>query len=235
MTTVRYVHALMAAAFFLPVHLAAQDQAACTYYACALRLEGGALLSGVEGERITSSGFLVGPQLRPWMEVSDSATHYVDIVGGNYVSGQAMMLAGGVLWVGGLLALQGWDGENQRLAALGAYATGNLLFLFGNNRVARARDAMQSAIWWYNASLVGAPGANAPGPPSATPTKPVPLVGTHSRSVTALGLVAGALGGLAATSGMDSSQTTAGLSITLGLAAVGALIGHHVGRAIPRR
>jgi hypothetical protein len=212
-----------------PASLMGQGQNPCTYVTCAIRLQGSNLLSGREGRKITSFGFLAGPRLRPWMAVSDSADHYVSIVESDYVSGEALSLAGSLLWVGGLLALQGLDDQDQQLVALGANVTGVALFAFGTARVARARNAMQSAVWWYNAALDNALTADAgrPAPPMAMP-------GTHARAGAALGSVVGAVGGLAATSGLDHTQTAEGLSITLAFTALGALIGHHIGKAIER-
>jgi hypothetical protein len=231
---VRYLTALLLITTLSPGMLAGQEQEGCTYYTCALRLRGGDLLAGVEGERITSFGFLSGPQLRPWMEVSDSASYYVDLVGSNYVSGKTMSLVGTLMWVGGVLAVEGLDRDGQRAAGLAVSLTGLTLFLIGNSRVGRAGAAMQSAIWWYNASLVPEAADTALPIEMRSPSRPVAIPGNHARTGTALGSVAGALGGLAATSGMDSSQTGEGLSITLALTAVGALIGHHVGKAIGR-
>lgn len=126
------------------------------------------------------------------MEVSDSASYYVDVVDRNYVSGKAMTLVGTLMWVGGILAVEGFDRDGQR----------------GRRRRAPHR----------NASTV----------------RPIAIPGNHARAGTVLGSLAGAVGGLAATAGMDSSQTTEGLSITLALTAVGGLIGHEVGEAIDR-
>lgn len=234
MTLARCVAALLLISTLTPGALAAQEQEECTYYTCALRLQGSSLLAGAEGERITSFGFLSGPQLRPWMEVSDSASYYVDLVGRNYVSGQAMSLVGTLMWVGGVLAVEALDRDGQRAAGLGVSLTGLTLFLIGNGRVGRAGQAMQSAIWWYNASLVPQVEDAALPIEGRLPSRPIAIPSNHARTGTALGSVAGALSGLAATSGMDSSQTAAGLSITLALTAVGALIGHHVGKAIER-
>lgn len=234
MSSVRYSTTLLLITLLLPASSAAQEQDACTYRSCAVRMQGNALLAGASGERITSFGFLSGPRLHPWMVVSDSASHYVDIVDHAYVSGQTMSLVGTLMWFGGLLALQGWDGEGQRVVAAGTSAVGMSLFLLGNSRISGARDAMQSAIWWYNASLVPRPGDGALSGERQVPSRPIPMAQDHARAGTVIGAVAGIAGGLAATSGMDHHQTAEGLSITLGLTAVGALIGHHIGKAIGR-
>jgi hypothetical protein len=93
---------------------------------------------------------------------------------------------------------------------------------------------MQSAIWWYNASLANPLAAEPLDGGARVPALPNTIVSTHAPTGTAVGLVAGILGGLAATSGMDSSETVQGLSITIAFTALGALVGHHVGKAIPR-
>jgi len=158
------------------------------------------------------------------MEVSDSAAYYVAVVGDNRVSGEVMTLAGSLMWIGGVMALQGLDSDGQQSAALGVSLTGTILFLLGNRRLARAQNAMQSAIWWYNASLVNPLGDGPTGfGTRALPSPPVALASNHARAGTALGSVAGIVGGLAATSGLDSSRTREGLSITHAFTAVGAL------------
>ena len=201
----------------------------CTYAACAIRLQGSDVLSGQEGRKITSYGFLAGPQLRPWMAVSDSAERYVTIVEDNYVSGTALSLAGSLLLIGGALAVQGLDDRGQQQVAFAVSIGGLVVLGSGTSRLGRAQNAMNSAVWWYNASL-SSPAAG----DGQRLSPPVPIRGTHARAGTALGSLVGVVGGLAATSGLDHTQTAEGVSITLAIAALGGLIGHQIGERIER-
>lgn len=203
----------------------------CTYDSCALRMKGSTLLAGRDGLEVTSFGFLSAPKLRPWIEVSDSAASYALIVEHDYVSGQALTLSGILLALGGLVAIQGWNESSARWIGVGATAASLPMFLIGGRKVRRARDAMGSAIWWYNCTL-----ADASDRPGSGISPPAPLVPFEhrGRAGLALGSVAGLSVGLAVSSRHDSSETVEGLTETIAFTAVGAFLGQLIGKGISR-
>lgn len=84
--------------FTVPRTAAAQAETTfvtrCTYAACALRMSGNAVLAGREGRKIASFGLFSAARLRPWIQVSDSATDYTEIIEHDYVSGEVPTRSG---------------------------------------------------------------------------------------------------------------------------------------------
>jgi len=205
----------------------------CTYASCAFRMRGSTVLAGLEGQEITSFGFLSAPDLRPWIEVSDSATHYVGIIERDYVSGEALLLSGLLAGLG-LFAMEGWDGSDRGWLALGIGSTGLVLSVVGGRKVNRARNAMNSAIWWYNASLVPSPGSAPIGAGAQSRIAPIRAIQHRGRAGTVLGSLAGLGAGLAVSSRDSSIDWPQGLAETLAFTGAGALIGTLIGRSVTR-
>jgi hypothetical protein len=197
-------------------------------------MRGSTVLAGLEGREIASFGFLSAPDLRSWIEVSDSATHYVDIIERDYVSGEALLLSGTLLAGLGLFAIEGWDGSDRGWLALGIGSTGLVLSVVGGRKVNRARNAMNSAIWWYNASLVNSPGSAPIGAGAQSGIAPIRAFQHRGRAGTVLGSLAGLGAGLAVSSRDSSIDWPQGLAETLAFTGAGALIGTLIGRSVTR-
>lgn len=204
-----------------------RESAPCTYRTCALRMQGSDILAGVQGRKIASFGLLSAPELRPWIEVSDSARHYVERLEGNYVSGQVAGLSGSLLWLAGFVAAGAWEDSDKTWVGVGVSALGLGLSTWGRRRVSRARDAVQSAIWWYNESLAGmAPGRSIPAP--------VHQPQHRGRAGAVLGTAVGIAAGLLVSSRHASDETAQGIAETAAFGAAGGFIGWRIGLQVTR-
>lgn len=201
----------------------------CTYATCALRMSGRSILAGAEGRKVGSFGFLSAPQLRPWVATSDSASHYLRIVEENYVTGGVLTFSGVILSALGIIAAGGWEGSDKEWIGVGAAVTGLSLSIIGGGRTSRARDAMQSAIWWYNGDLVDSAGPDG--------ERIVPFVAApqhRGRAGVVIGSVVGLAAGMAVSSRDSSTETAEGLATTLLVGGAGGLIGWRVGLGLSR-
>lgn len=232
----RLVPLLLVTCGLLPGRVDAQeppDRGECTWAACALRMQGGAILAGEEGVRITSFGFLDAPTLTPWMEVSDSAAHYARIVEANYVRGQVLTLSGSVVFLAGvtMLALDEGDGDvDLSWAGIGTAVVGALLAHRGRTHLRRSSRAAESAIWWYNRSLAEDPGVRVPETRVRMELQTIPE--DRRNEGTFLGILGGAAVGLSTSARHDEFAT--GLGETLAFTGLGALLGRQIGKQIRR-
>lgn len=124
---------------------------ACDYAACALRVHGSDLLAGESGEKVAGFGFFSAPDLRELMSVSDSATHYLDVLESNYGSG---MLMGTLGFAAGFIATSVGDVGRNEEVRIGVAVSSLVLIVWGGVRVRRSQSALHSAVWWYNRELV---------------------------------------------------------------------------------
>lgn len=132
----------------------------CTYASCALRLSGRTIYAGQEGREAGSFGFFAAPQLRPLVELSDSASHYFAIVEENHRSGRIMSFAGQGMFTVAWVLLSAWDHRTLQTSdwiTLGVGVAGTAAFIVGHRRTHRAEDALTKSIWWYNAALADPP------------------------------------------------------------------------------
>jgi hypothetical protein len=203
----------------------------CTYAACALRLRGNTIVAGTEGRAVGSFGFFSPPQLRPWIEVSDSASAYLRLAEASYTSGQVLSLVGMVTVIAGVVVSSTWHDDAGRAGALAAQLGGFTALAIGGRRVGRARDAVQTAIWWYNGALAGSPVAPRTGPRPTVQELRLPASAHGGRNGLILGSLAGLGVGLAVSARHPASETTQGVLETLGIGAVGAFIGWRIGVA----
>jgi hypothetical protein len=145
---------ILGLALFLCVGRGAGAQVAdtCSYETCALRIVEGKILAGAEGREIARPGLFSPPRLRPLLEVSDSASFYIDVVEDNYTSGQVMSFFG-------LMAfsipyfMQRESFDVPAAIAVGLAVGGAGAVVIGGIRSRRARTALANAIWWYNLAL----------------------------------------------------------------------------------
>jgi len=206
----------------------------CTYATCALRVDGSWVVSGSEGRRIGELGFLSIPTLRPWIEVSDSASYYYRVVEDHYVSGQVAGMAGLLLWTAGYVGARGWAGTDKEWIALGVGLGGLGLTIHGARKMNRSRDAIQSTIWWYNGTLADGSTStleSAYGPPTIPP---VAVPQYHGDTGAVVGSLIGIAAGLAISSRHTQDQLAQGLGETVAIGAVGGFIGWDLGRNVQR-
>ena len=203
----------------------------CTYQSCALRLQGRSIVAGIEGREVGGFGFFSAPELRPWIELSDSASEYLRVVEQNYSSGKILNLTGALaVGVGVVLGRGTWKTDASHVASVGLVLSGYAALIAGDRRVRRSWNAVQSSMWWYNAALADTLEASEHG------RRPVlndlrPAISRHgARNGLVIGSLAGLGGGLAVSSRHPASETTEGIIETLIGGGVGALLGWQIGR-----
>lgn len=136
----------------------AQAASDCDYASCALRIRGRSILAGEPAVEVGRYGYFSSPDMRPLIEVSDSAAYYFSIVENNYKPGQIMALVGSVAFIFSPIAIGGWEGSPGAWIGWGMLIGGGWLVWSGNRRIRTARNAMGDAIWWYNSDIVSSTG-----------------------------------------------------------------------------
>ena len=135
--------------------VAAQAPEACAYDACALRLRHSflsvQLVQGQDERPVASLGWFA-PAVPLFAERSDTAARYYASFRRRQTSGTLLSLAGVAALTAGLLAC---DSDDD--VAIGLTIGGGLLNLGGGIQLARAREPLSQAIWWYNRTLAAAP------------------------------------------------------------------------------
>ena len=131
---------------------------ACTYDACALRLEQRRLLRGVQSQPVFTLRLWGAPRLRPHVASSDSALAYAAEFDRHYTAGTRFGLLGllGAAVAGALYTnSEGAADLSDRevIVQLGVVAVSLGLTLYGGRRVNRAMRDLSRAIWWYNREL----------------------------------------------------------------------------------
>jgi hypothetical protein len=142
-------------ALFLCVCRGAGAQVAdtCSYETCALRIVEDKVLAGADGREIARPGLFSPPRLRPLLEVSDSASFYIEVLENNYTSGQVMSLLGLIaVSIPYLMQRESFEGPPAAIA-VGLSLGGAAAVIIGGIRSRRARTALANAIWWYNLAL----------------------------------------------------------------------------------
>jgi hypothetical protein len=134
-----------------------RDSVACTYDACALRVEGRRVLRGASGQPVLSLGMWGASPLAPYAATSDSAASYAAEFDHHYTPGTRWMTIGllSSAVMGAVVgATRTGDVADRELAAtLGGIALSFGIFTYGNRRVDRAFRALSRAIWWTNRDL----------------------------------------------------------------------------------
>jgi len=226
---------LAAAAGLLgPTPTAAQE---CTYAACALRLQGGSIVAGAQPTTVTRLPFWSNPELRPWMVTSDSVENYVDVVEANWKSGNLLSYSGMLVGVVGFALTRPFEAgvtdDTRYWVGLGLMGAGIGLGLRGSSKQQRARDALSTAIWWYNGELEGGPLSSAASDVDVPRPPPPPGPTDYRRRGAVLGGLAG-LGAGALVAHEASSGGLEGAAVTAGLTLFGIIVGRGIGERIPR-
>lgn len=127
----------------------------CTYDTCALRVERGHVLRGMEGVPVRRIG-LFGPGLEPLVQGSDRAVEYARIYDQTRTTSALLTLASAA--IGGVYGLAlindgGRPFQNNDQVRLGAMVAGIGVMFYGTHVQNRAQRAFSRAIWWYNRDL----------------------------------------------------------------------------------
>ena len=127
---------------------------ACSYRACALRVEprgfGTAVVRGAEGEVVARIGVLgARPRLDSLLDRSDSAVVYATQYHRLMPRGAAAGLVGSLLFAAPAFADQVGEG-----AVVGLTVGAAALSIYGSVLMLRAQRALSRSLWWYNESLV---------------------------------------------------------------------------------
>lgn len=164
----RALAASLIAIALAPFALGAQDSTRaaastlCTWDSCALRVEDGRILRGVQGIPVGRLGFLGATHLSPLVAPTDSARYYAGVFDRNYASGSRMSLLGQVgagLCLLFVLDRSGrTDGNadqwrNEDWALLGGLVASMGVSQYGVTKIGRANRALSRAMWWSNREL----------------------------------------------------------------------------------
>jgi hypothetical protein len=140
----------------------AQQDTACTWDRCALRLQQGLLgprlVRGLEGTKVVGVG-LFPPRLPLFGQRSDSAgVHYLAFRSRQSGASTLLLVALGAMVAGNVIAADGHEDTG-----LGFVVAGFVLSLAGAGLGASAQNELSRAVWWYNRSLA------MPDPPRGPP------------------------------------------------------------------
>lgn len=132
-------------------------RAACSYDACALRQNGGAILRGMTGEKVANIGVFTATDLTSIVR-GDSALTYARIFHREYRRGNRLMWGGLILTEGSLIAVLERMRDDAHFAApetalTGVAISGVVISQIGGRYLRRARDAASKALWWHNRDL----------------------------------------------------------------------------------
>jgi len=144
---------------------AAQEPAACTYDACALRVEDNRIVRGARGAQVARWGLFQTPELTSLVQGSAQAEEHARIFDRTAPRAQWVSLAGALLLVAPRLN----DDRHTSDVELGAVISGAALTLYGATLQVRAQRALSRAVWWYNRDLPPAPPSAQGSAPSAVP------------------------------------------------------------------
>lgn len=204
--------------------------AECTYRTCALWRSGSEVLAGAEGTEVGSFGMFDSPDLRPLIELSDSAAYHFAVVERNYASGSFMSFFGLLSYFGGFALIQGKRETDARIIGSILAGAGLTAGLIGRRRMTRADGAMNRSIWWHNEAL--ATDGTVPAPLS--PRSQALMRGDHGRPGAVFGTLIGLGVGLAVSSRDSSISVGQGLGETLLFGAGGGLLGYWIGTSARR-
>ena len=132
-------------------------RASCTYDACALRQEGGAILRGLAGEKVGHIGAFSASDL-PSIVRGDSAAGYAQVFKREYRRGNRMSWGGFVVTEASVVAILYRMRDDQHFAApetalAGVALGGFVISRVGTMSLRRARTAASKALWWHNRDL----------------------------------------------------------------------------------
>jgi hypothetical protein len=132
---------------------------ACTYDACALRLERTAILRGAGGAPVGRLGTFGAPALTPLVAGSDSAARHAAVFDREYGTGKKLLHGGAVVALVPLTILLHRTRDLDRdvtagdWALLAAAVPGLAVEIWGARKVERSLKALSRAVWWYNRDL----------------------------------------------------------------------------------
>jgi hypothetical protein len=133
------------------------QRASCSYDACALRQDGGAIRRGLSGEKVANIGVFSATNLSSIVR-GDSATSYARLFNREYRRGNRMMWGGLALTEGAVIAVLQRMRDDQHFAApesvlVGVALGGFVISQVGSKSLRRARTAASKALWWHNRDL----------------------------------------------------------------------------------
>jgi hypothetical protein len=150
----------------------AQQDSACTWDRCALRVQhrlfgGPRLVRGINGVKVAGLGWF--PPALPFLaQGSDSAAVHYSAFRARHTSGTVLLLVAlGAFFAGSAIAADGDDGTGAAVI-IGGFTVG----LVGAAVTASGQNELSRAVWWYNRSLV----AGLPSNPRLKLTGPYILV-----------------------------------------------------------
>lgn len=127
---------------------------ACTYAACALRLQSDRIVAGVDARVVGEFGFFSLPDVEGLVAASDSASVYAGAWHRHAHRERSLNIAAGSLFlVGSLLSLTGEEGSATAGVGVGAVLGGLGLSFWSLFEGVNAADALQTTMWWYNLHL----------------------------------------------------------------------------------
>lgn len=161
MPSPRLLFALFLSATMVAGALGAQSDSApptaCSYDACALRQNGGAILRGMTGEKVANLGVFSATDLTSIVR-GDSALTYARVFHREYGRGNRLLWGGLILGEGSLIVIRERMRDDAHFAApetalVGVALGGFVISEVGGMYLRRARDAASKAIWWHNRDL----------------------------------------------------------------------------------
>jgi hypothetical protein len=126
---------------------------ACTYDECALRLQSGQLVRGLEGKRVARLG-LFPPRIAIFEQGSDSVrAHYSSFRSAQRTGAIVQLVGLAATTTGAIIVLaQGRPGGAGEVLFLGGFGLS-----FGGSFAFRSSgNHLSHAVWWYNRELVRA-------------------------------------------------------------------------------
>ena len=133
---------------------------ACTYDACALRVEQRAILRGAGGARVGRLGTFGAPALAPIVAGSDSAARHAADFDRDYGTGKKLLHGGALAALVPLTVVYNRtlfdDGRDVRTGdwvLLAAAIPGLAVEIWGARKVERSLRSLSRAVWWYNRDL----------------------------------------------------------------------------------
>lgn len=138
--------------------VAVLSERTCSYDACALTLDGSAILMGAERRRVGTLGLFKASAVTPLVtERSDSAVAYAKRFDAKYNSGIFMVWSGAVVGAAATgLAFSGRDANGAReinVPLLGVAGAALVVEFTGAFRARSARQSLNKAFWWHNRDI----------------------------------------------------------------------------------